>query len=149
MERRFSEGQEENPTSSDAGRRPRRARPRPGARRPWRRRVSSSGSPLELADAGRPRGRAQAEHVRRPARVVQRAALEVGDELLVLLDAVAVERHQCGVDPAQVAFDQPVADRDALLRGMPNGRVCSASTCVAPAASASATGIGDAMPPSR
>ena len=40
------------------------------------------------------------------------------------------------------------ANREALLRGTPYGRVCSARTCVAPAASASATGIGEASPPS-
>ena len=41
------------------------------------------------------------------------------------------------------------AARIALRRGTPNGRVCSARTCVAPAASASRTGIGAAIPPSR
>ena len=44
---------------------------------------------------------------------------------------------------------KPVAERELLLRGTPYGRVCSTSTCVAPAASASATGIGEPMPPSR
>ena len=39
--------------------------------------------------------------------------------------------------------------RELLLRGIPYGRVCSTSTCVAPAASASATGTGEPMLPSR
>ena len=73
-----------------------------------------------------------------PARRVARAARDVLHEHLVLGDPRAVERHERRVEPAAGgARSTGRAIRDALLRGTPYGRVCSASTCVAPAASAS------------
>ena len=72
-------------------------------------RARTSGAALELRHHRRARGRPQAEHVRAVAAGRLGAARDVGHQLLVGGDAVVPERHERGIQPAQVAGDEPLA----------------------------------------